>query len=185
MSAAKSETPQARPAGGPTSSGRPEGRSRRIARVDVRGPRFGAWITSVLLAVVIFLGPSTRTGTTLGERVADPAFILLVVAAVLFGWGAFAGLPRHPYSILFRRVVLPRLHPTTETEDVRPPTFAQLVGFVMSAVGIVLALGGVPWGLVAAAAAAFIAAFLNASIGLCLGCQLYLLGARIRARAQG
>ena len=160
---------------------------RKPTRVDVRGPRFGAWITSALIAVVIFLGligPSTRADTTLGERVADPAFILLAVVTVLFGWGAFAGLPRHPYSILFRKVVLPRLHPTTETEDIKPPTFAQLVGFIVSAAGIVLALAGVPWGLVIAAAAAFVAAFLNASIGLCLGCQLYLLGTRIRARAQ-
>jgi hypothetical protein len=33
-----------------------------------------------------------------------------------------------------------------------------------------------------AAVAAFLAAFLNAAFGYCLGCQLYLLGARARYR---
>ena len=32
-----------------------------------------------------------------------------------------------------------------------------------------------PYGLVIAASAAFVAAFLNAAFGYCLGCQLYLL----------
>jgi hypothetical protein len=39
----------------------------------------------------------------------------------------------------------------------------------------VLHLAGVPWALPIAAGAAFVAAFLNAVFGLCLGCQLYLL----------
>ena len=42
-------------------------------------------------------------------------------------------------------------------------------------IGLVLHLVGVPWALPIAAAAAFVAAFLNAVFGLCLGCQLYLL----------
>jgi len=39
----------------------------------------------------------------------------------------------------------------------------------------VLHLFGVPWALPIAAALAFVAAFLNAAFGLCLGCELYLL----------
>ena len=45
----------------------------------------------------------------------------------------------------------------------------------MVGVGLVLHLVGVPWALPIAAAAAFVAAFLNAVFGFCLGCQLYLL----------
>ena len=41
--------------------------------------------------------------------------------------------------------------------------------------GVVLALVGVPYGLVVAAAFAFIAAFLNSVFGYCLGCQIYVL----------
>ena len=43
-----------------------------------------------------------------------------------------------------------------------------------------LALVGVPWALEVAAGAALVAAFLNAVVGLCLGCELYLLLARAR-----
>ena len=56
-----------------------------------------------------------------------------------------------------------------------PPTFAQGVGLFVVVVGLVLHLVGVPYALVVAGAAAFIAAFLNSVFGYCLGCQLYLL----------
>ena len=42
--------------------------------IDPRGPRFGAAITTVLLAVTVvlaLLGPSVATGTTLPQRLAD------------------------------------------------------------------------------------------------------------------
>ena len=45
----------------------------------------------------------------------------------------------------------------------------------MAALGLVLQLFGVPWALTVAAMMAFVAAFLNAVFGLCLGCQLYLV----------
>ena len=51
----------------------------------------------------------------------------------------------------------------------------------MVGIGLVLHLVAVPWALVIAGAAAFIAAFLNAAFGFCLGCELYLLLARVRA----
>jgi hypothetical protein len=38
----------------------------------------------------------------------------------------------------------------------------------------VLHLAGVEYGLVAAAAAAFVASFLNSVFNYCLGCQMYL-----------
>lgn len=49
----------------------------------------------------------------------------------------------------------------------------------MTGVGLLLHLIGVPWALPIAAGMAFIAAFLNAVFGLCLGCQLYLLLQRV------
>lgn len=108
------------------------------------------------------------------QRVLDPAFLLLLVAALLFLWGV--AWPRTaPWGVLYRKVVAPRLHPPTELEDPRPPRFAQGVGLFVVTIGLVLHLLGVPWALVIAAGAAFVAAFLNAVFGLCLGCQLYLL----------
>ena len=146
--------------------------------IDPRGPRFAASITTVLLAVATLLaltGTSTaKATTTIAERAADPGFILLLVIALLFLWGVLS--PRtQPWSVLYRRVIQPRLSPPTALEDPRPPRFAQGVGLFVTSLGLVLHLAGVPWALSIAAALAFVAAFLNAVFGLCLGCQLYLL----------
>jgi hypothetical protein len=146
--------------------------------IDPRSPRFGAGITAVLLLVVIGLGLATPLGTSVAARATEPAFILFAAISALFAWGAFAGIRRHPYGALFRAVVRPRLAPPTELEDPTPPTFAQGVGFVITLAGLVLHLAGVPYALVIAASAAFVAAFLNSVFAYCLGCQIYLLLAR-------
>jgi hypothetical protein len=146
--------------------------------IDPRGPRFSAGITAVLLLVVIGLGLS---GATLAST------ILFAAITALFAWGAFAGVQRHPYGAIFRALVRPRLKPPTELEDPVPPTFAQGVGFVITLVGLVLGLAGLPYAIVIAAAAAFVAAFLNSVFAYCLGCQIYLLLVRagVLGRARG
>ena len=136
------------------------------AGIDPRSPRFGAAITAVLLLVVIF-------AALVGASVV--ALVLLVLIAALFAWGAFAGVRRHPYGLLFKALVRPRLAPPTELEDPAPPTFAQGVGLLVTLIGVVLGLVGVAPAVPIAAAAAFLAAFLNSVFGYCLGCQLYLL----------
>jgi hypothetical protein len=146
--------------------------------IDPRGPRFAASITTVLLLIAVVLsliGISTaQADTTLAQRVLDPGFLLLVAIALLFLWGVVS--PRTaPWGVLFRRGVRPRLAPPAELEDPRPPRFAQGVGFLVVTIGLALHLVGVPWTLPVAAAAAFIAAFLNAVFDFCLGCQIYLL----------
>ncbi len=151
--------------------------------IDPRGPRFGAAITAVLLLVVVGLGLSTPLGATLAVRASEPGFILFAVLTATFAWGAFAGITRHPYGVIFRKLVRPRLAPPTDLEDATPPTFAQGVGFVITLIGVVLHLVGVPYALVITASAAFIAAFLNSVFAYCLGCQIYLL--LVRARILG
>ena len=139
-------------------------------QVDVRGPRFVAWITTaVLVATLIVSGIST-----LG------AAAILGVQAVIFAIGAVAGPRRHPYGLVFANVVAPRLGPVREREPVAPLKFAQLVGLVFA----VLAVAGFASGAfligVVATAAALVAAFLNAAFGICLGCQLYPLVVRLK-----
>ena len=143
----------------------------RPAGIDPRGPRFGAGITAALLLFIVVLGVAGAS---------TAAFWLLVAATALFAWGAFAGIRRHPYGILFARVVRPRLAPPAELEDPRPPTFAQGVGFAVGLAGVLLALLGLQYAVPIAAGFAFIAAFLNAAFGFCLGCQIYLLLVRAR-----
>ena len=61
-----------------------------------------------------------------------------------------------------------------------PLRFAQLVGLIFAVVGTAgFALGAPTVGLIATAFALF-AAFLNAAFGICLGCQIYPLVARLR-----
>lgn len=145
------------------------------AKIDPRGPRFGAGITTVILLVVVVLGLQTAPAT----GVTDAAFWLLLFAFVMFAWGTILGPAKHPYGLFFRAVIRPKLSAPKYLEPEAPPRFAQGVGLLVSGVGLVLHLAGVPYGLVAAAAAAFIAAFLNAVFGLCLGCELYGLLLRL------
>jgi Domain of unknown function (DUF4395) len=150
-------------------SSRPE-QSQRPG-IDPRGPRFGAGITAILLLVDIYLG-LTGLGTA--------ALVLLTVIALVFAWGAFAGVQRHPYGAIFKRLVRPRLAAPRELEDPVPPTFAQGVGLVITGVGVILGLAGLPAAVVITAILAFVAAFLNSVFGYCLGCQFYLLLVRAR-----
>jgi hypothetical protein len=143
--------------------------------IDPRSPRFGAGITAVLLLLVVGLSLVTPLGATVAARATEPGFILFAIIWALFGWAAFAGVQRHPYGAIYRALIRPRLAAPTELEDPVPPTFAQGVGFVITLIGIVLHLAGVPYALVVAAAAAFVAAFLNSVFAYCLGCQIYLL----------
>ena len=141
------------------------------AGIDPRGPRFTAAVTATLLLITAVLGFG---GATLA------AWILLAAITLVFAWSAVAGVRRNPFSIVFRRFVRPRLAPPTELEDPRPPTFAQGVGFVVTVAGVVLGLFGAAYAVPIAASLAFVAAFLNAAFGYCLGCQIYLLLVRAR-----
>jgi hypothetical protein len=145
------------------------------AGIDPRGPRFGAAITAVLLLVTIGLALPAGAPADLAARILQPAFLLLLAITALFAWGAFAGIARHPYGLLFRTLVRPRLAPPAELEDPAPPTFAQGIGFAVTLAGLVLHLAGVPYAIVVAGSLAFVAAFLNSVFAYCIGCQLYLL----------
>ena len=136
------------------------------AGIDPRGPRFGAAITSVLLLVTVFLALDAAT--------AGSAYVLLAVITGLFAVGAIFGNSKHPYGLIFKKFVRPRLAAPKELEDPRPPQFAQLIGLIVAATGLVLGALNVPYGVAGAAAAAFIAAFLNAAFAFCLGCQIYV-----------
>ena len=126
--------------------------------IDPRGPRFGAVLTTLVLAVVLATG----------------SVWLLAAQLVVFAIGALAGLRYAPYGLLYRHLVRPRLGPPAYTEPEAPPRFSQGVGMVVAAVGVVLYATGVTAGGIVFAALALIAAFLNAAFDLCLGCQMYL-----------
>ncbi|MEV0076005.1 DUF4395 domain-containing protein [Nocardia neocaledoniensis] len=139
-------------------------------RVDVRGPRFVAWVTTGVLILVLVAAAFSPVA----------AAILIGLQAVVFAIGASAGPAKHPYGRIYAAFIAPRLGPPTETEPVPPLRFAQLLGFVFAALALLgFALGSPIVGAVFAGFALF-AAFLNAAFGVCLGCQIYPLVARFR-----
>lgn len=145
--------------------------TKELKRIDPRGPRFGAAITAAL-ALASF-------AATIGGDF-WLGYILMSVMFALFFWSVFLPKLTHPYGWLFRRAIAPRLAPPKELEDPRPPQFAQKVGFGFSVLGMVsLVLEQSTVLLGTAAAFIFIAAFLNAAFGLCLGCQMYLILKRL------
>ena len=126
--------------------------------IDPRGPRFGAVLTTLVLAVVL------ATGSTW----------LLAAQLVVFAIGALAGLRYAPYGLLYRHFVRRRLGPPAHTEPEAPPRFSQGVGMVFAAAGVAFYAAGVTAGGIAFTALALVAAFLNAAFDLCLGCHMYL-----------
>jgi Domain of unknown function (DUF4395) len=137
-------------------------------QIDVRGPRFAAWVTSAVLVVVLLTGSG----------------VLLAVQAVVFAIGAFVGMRYAPYGVVFRTLVAPRLGPVREREPEAPLRFAQSVGLLFAVVGTAGYLLGAPTVGAVATGFALVAALLNAAVGFCLGCELYLIVRRaLPARA--
>jgi hypothetical protein len=139
-------------------------------QVDVRGPRFAAWITTAVLVITLLV--SGISPFAAGE--------ILGLQSVVFAIGALAGPRRHPYGLLFAKLVAPRLSPVREREPVPPLKFAQLVGLIFAAPAAIAFVNGAALFGVVLTGAALVAAFLNAAFGICLGCQLYPLVARLR-----
>lgn len=131
--------------------------------VDPRGLRFAAGVTTVLLALTLVTASPWP----------------LAVQAVVFAISVAFGVQASPYGLVFRKLVRPRLGPPAELEDAVPPRFAQLVGLVFAVAGLAGYLTGATVLGVVATAFALVAAFVNAAVGLCLGCEAYLLIKRI------
>ncbi len=146
--------------------------TRTPPQVDVRGPRFVAWVTTVVLVATLLVATSSTA----------VAAVILGVQAVVFAVGAVLGPRRHPYGLVFATLIAPRLGPVTEREPVPPLKFAQLVGFLFAVIGVIGFAGGLSLLGLIATGFALVAAFLNAAFGICLGCQLYPLVARLRPK---
>ena len=136
-----------------------------IQTIDARGPRFSALLTTIVL------------GTALATT--NPR--LVIIQAVVFAIGAFKGPQHTPYAFVFKKLVKPKLKSEFESEDVRPPKFAQSVGFGFTVVAIAGMLFA-PALATVAVSFALAAAFLNAAFNFCLGCEIYLRIARLRAK---
>ena len=135
--------------------------------IDARGPRFGALITTTVLAIaLVFHSP-----------------IAIIFQLVVFATGAILGPQKTLYALIYRATVKSRLKGETPTEDVRPPQFAQRVGFGFALIATLGLLVSSTTIFTIATSFALAAAFLNAAFNFCLGCEIYLLIARLRHRS--
>ena len=132
--------------------------------IDARGPRFGAVITTIVLAAAL----------------ATNNVWFIVLQAIAFAIGAFKGPQFTPQAFIYKTFVKPCLKGEVPAEDVRPPQFAQSVGLLFALVAIAGVVSGVNAIFTVAVAFALGAAFLNAAFNFCLGCEIYLLLLRAR-----
>jgi len=131
--------------------------------IDSRAPRFNQAVIGSL-AVVAFV---------------TAFWPLLAVLALQLALGLTVGRRWCLPCLAYFELVQPRLG-EGPVEDSRPPRFANLVGVVvLGAASLLLALGyeAVGWALGLLVAGL---ALLAATTGLCVGCELYRVGARLR-----
>ena len=134
--------------------------------IDARGPRFGAVITTVVLATAL----------------ATNNVWVIVAQGIVFAIGAIKGPQFTPYAFIYKSFVKPRLKGEFEGEDVRPPQFAQTVGLLFALTAAAGSFAGLDVVFTIAVAFALAAAFLNAAFNFCLGCEIYLLLLRARSK---
>jgi len=138
--------------------------SRAPNPIDPRGPRFNQAVIASLLLVAF---------------VADWAPMVPALGAVLLA-GAALGPRFGPFLAFYAKAIRPRLSPPAELEDPRPPRFAAAVGAVVlaaSTVAFATGAGATAWALALLVA---VLAGLAATTGICVGCEIYLVGARAR-----
>jgi hypothetical protein len=133
--------------------------------IDSRAPRFNQAVIGLLALVAVLLG--------------GVAWVLLALLALQLAVGLIFGRRYCLPCLAYFELIQPRFG-EGPVEDSRPPRFANLVGaVVLGAASLALALGletvGAALGLLVASLA-----LLAASTGLCVGCEVYRIGARLR-----
>ena len=136
--------------------------------VDVRAPRFLQATVGAGAAVAVATGWWWLYGL----------LALQLVTGLVFGrrWC----LP----CVAYFRLVQPRLG-EGRVEDARPPRFANMVGATVLSLAFAASLAGLDGAGRALGGLVAMLALLAASTGLCAGCELYRLGARLRGVRPG
>lgn len=142
------------------------------AQVDARMVRFTAVVTASVLVAVLILA-------SFGSAAAA---VLLALQAVAFGIGAVWGPEKHPYAVAYRKLIAPRVGPVTGRDYVEQVRFAQLIGFIVCAVGVVgFVFGAAKVGVFAAGFGLF-AAMMRAVFGVCLSRGPYMMVAKLHGK---
>ena len=134
-------------------------------QIDPRLKRFSAGATAGVLAAVLLI-----------VDVARPLGLGLLASQVaVFAFTAFVSFQWSLWAQIYARFIWPRLGAPTALEDARPARFAQLFGFLFTALALTFFVFGIDVPGYSLTALTFGLAALDASTGLCLGCKAYLL----------
>ncbi|MFB6361628.1 MAG: DUF4395 domain-containing protein [Halobacteriales archaeon] len=125
--------------------------------VDPRAPRFGQAVTA--------------GGLLLGLGLQAPVFVYAI--ALVLNTALWTRWRFHPYSVVWRRAIAPRVGPAGELEPAAPHRFATLVGAVGTLLASLAFLFGAPAFAYILSGAIAAAAGLGATTGFCLGCRMY------------
>lgn len=137
--------------------------------IDVRGPRFGAAITSAVLATALLVQG------TLGTALVAWQWSMFAIAAV-------GGLRYSVYGNLFRAVKRRfDLGAPPATEPEAGPRFAQACGLAVLTVALVALASGASVVAYVAVGVVLALSLLLASTNVCIGCLLYGVIARLPA----
>jgi hypothetical protein len=129
--------------------------------IDVRGPRFGAALTSTVLAMALLVRGE------LGIALVAWQWLMFAIAAV-------GGLRYSVYGNLFRFVKRRLdLGPPPATEPEAGPRFAQACGLAVLTVALAGFAGGATTLAWTAAGVVLLLSLLLASTDVCIGCLLY------------
>ena len=136
---------------------------RDVDVIDSRAPRFNQTIVGLGSALAVLTG----------------WWPILLALGLQLGIGLRFGRRFCIPCVLYFELIQPRLG-EGPIEDSRPPRFANLIGFLVLTAASAAYVVGLP--LLGAALAVLVAvlALLAATTGLCVGCELYKLGARLR-----
>ena len=135
------------------------------AHVDPRLTRFSAGATAGVLAMVLLI-----------VDVARPLGLGLLASQVaVFGFTAFVSFQWSLWAQIYARFIWPRIGAPAALEDARPARFAQLFGFVFTALALTFFVVGIDVAGYSLTALTFGLAALDASTGLCFGCRAYML----------
>lgn len=136
--------------------------------IDRNAHRWGAGISAVVLII----------GYVLDVRVLVP------LIGIALGIGTFLGVRYSPLGATYRFIKKTfKLDIPVVPEDEPPPRFAQAMGFIFLTIGT-LGFYAFDSGLMGWTFAIIVAALqtLLAVTGICIGCEVYLLGKKLAAR---
>lgn len=137
--------------------------------IDRNGHRFGAALSAVGLLIAY---------------IADWRPVAPVMTAV-FAIGVIFGLRSSPMGVTYRALKkIFKLNVAVVPEEEAPPRFAQTMGMIFMAIGT-LGFSSFAWGSAAWIPILMVVALqaLLGITGICVGCEMYLIGKRMTAKA--